>query len=98
MWEIGEKKCELNVADKAAGFDSEEEDTIQVGNDDEDNQEETERTKSWAWNLFTARSTDTERSGTIPVIDRTTSTSADPDTTSTVLDGAKIEAYATTIF
>jgi hypothetical protein len=37
MWEIGEKKCELNVADKAAGFDSEEEDSIQVGNDDEDN-------------------------------------------------------------
>jgi hypothetical protein len=98
MWEIGEKNCELNIADKAAGFDSEEEDSIQVGNDDEDNQEETEREKSWAWNLFTTRSTDNERSSTIPVIDRTTSTSADPDTTSTVLDGAKIEAYATTIF
>ena len=47
MWEIGEKKSELNIADNAAGFDSEEEDSIQVDNDDEDTQEVVERTKTW---------------------------------------------------
>lgn len=47
MWEIGEKKCELNVADNAAGFDSEDEDLIQVDNDDEDTQEVGESKKNW---------------------------------------------------
>ena len=47
LWEIGEKKSELNIADNAAGFDSEEEDSIQVDNNDEDTQEVVERTKTW---------------------------------------------------
>lgn len=47
LWEIGEKKCELNIADNAAGFESEEEDSIQVDNNDEDTQEVVEPTNTW---------------------------------------------------